>query len=171
MTGILVTNSDKVFFPVALGGVLGCGLMAGIFFAFSAFVMKAFARLPADQGIAAMQSVNAAILNPVFFTLFFGTAVTCLLAIIYSVSHWQYPGAGWLLAGAALYLLGSFLVTVLFNVPMNDALAAVTPGSPDAASVWANYMSRWTAWNHVRTVAALAATASFALALHVPARY
>lgn len=158
--------SEKLFFPVTVGAVVGCGLMAGIFFAFSAFVMKAFARLSADQGIAAMQSVNAAILNPIFFTAFFGTAAVCLLALICAFWHWHDPGAGYLLAGALFYLVGSFLVTVVFNVPLNDALASVVPASRDGANVWASYLSKWTAWNHVRTVAALAATASFALALY-----
>jgi len=53
---------------------LGCGLIAGVFFAFSTFVMKALAGLPTAQGIAAMQSVNVAVLNGWFFSAFFGTA-------------------------------------------------------------------------------------------------
>ncbi|MGD9741821.1 MAG: hypothetical protein AB7V53_04220, partial [Dongiaceae bacterium] len=48
---------------------LGAGLIAGLFFAFSSFVMAALARLPADQGVAAMQSINTAVLNPVFFAV------------------------------------------------------------------------------------------------------
>jgi uncharacterized membrane protein len=37
---------------------LGCGLNAGVFFAFSSFVMKALARLQPAQGIVAMQSIT-----------------------------------------------------------------------------------------------------------------
>lgn len=158
--------ADKLLFPVTLGAVLGCGLMAGIFFAFSAFVMKAFAALPPNQGIAAMQSVNVVIQNPVFFMVFFGTTAASVFAVVFSLLHRHDPGAGWLLAGGALFLVGSFLVTVVFNVPMNDALASVSPASHDGAGVWAGYLTHWTAWNHVRTVASLAATASFALALY-----
>lgn len=164
-----MATSDKWLLPVTLSGVLGCGLMAGIFFAFSAFVMQAFARLPADKGIAAMQSVNVTILNPIFFLVFFGAAAVCVIALLYSPLHWHDPGAVYLFAGSALYLVGSFLVTVVFNVPMNDALAAVTPASHDGATVWASYLNNWTAWNHVRTVASLAATAAFALALRFQA--
>ncbi len=45
---------------------VGCGLMAGFFFAFSICVMKALEALPPAQGIAAMQSINVAVINPCF---------------------------------------------------------------------------------------------------------
>jgi uncharacterized membrane protein len=44
-------------------------------------------------------------------------------------------------------------------------LAAVDAASPNGASLWAEYVDIWTAWNHVRTVSALAAAASLAIAL------
>lgn len=56
---------------------LGCGLMAGVFFAFSTFVMKALGALPPAQGIAAMQSINVAVINRWFMAAFFGTALLC----------------------------------------------------------------------------------------------
>ena len=70
-----------------------------------------------------------------------------------------------LLAGALLYLAGSFLVTIVFNVPRNDALAAVDPSSAAGTTLWASYLTAWTAWNHVRTAAALAAAAALSIAL------
>jgi len=79
--------------------------------------------------------------------------------------RWEKPGAAYLLAGGALYFVGTFLVTVAFNVPLNNSLAVVAPDAPDAEQQWAGYVSRWTAWNHVRTVAALAALACFMMAL------
>jgi uncharacterized membrane protein len=157
--------SDKLLSVLTLSTALGCGLIARVFFAFSAFVMRAFARLPLREGMAAMQSVNVAVLNPLFLTVFVGTAVACIVVIISAFLRWSHPGAAYLLAGALLYLVGTFLVTMVFNVPLNDALAAVAPDAPNAASVWASYLARWTAWNHVRTVAALAAAASLTLAL------
>lgn len=160
-----MTIVDKFFFPLTLAA-LGCGLMAGAFFAFSSFVMKAFAALPPEKGIAAMQSVNVAVLNPLFLGVFMGTAALCVLALIAAFLRWDAPGAVYLLVGGVLYLVGTFLVTAAINVPMNDALAAVKPDSPEGARVWANYLTNWTFWNHVRTVAALAATAAFTLALH-----
>src|SRR5687767_10674164 len=156
---------DDLLFALTLCAALGCGLIAGVFFAFSAFVMKALARLPAAEGIAAMQSINVAVINPLFLGVFLGTAAACAAAAVGALLRWQKPGAGYVLAGAALYVVGTFLVTILFNVPLNNSLAAVTPSDPAAASQWAGYMSRWTAWNHVRTAAALLAAGSFVIAL------
>ena len=152
---------------LVFSAALGCGLVAGVFFAFSAFVMRAFARLPPGEGIAAMQSVNVAVLNPLFLTVFVGTAVVSLLAVISAFLRWNEPGAGYLLTGGLLYLIGTFLVTAAFNVPRNEALAAVAPADPASASLWASYLSSWTAWNHVRTAAALAAAVSFTFALRL----
>jgi len=144
---------------------LGSGLVAGIFFAFSNFVMKALARVTPAQGIAAMQSINVVVLNRWFFAVFFGTAACCLALAIASFVRWQRPGAGYLLAGSLLYLIGTILVTITCNVPLNDALAAVDPSNADAGPVWTNYLKNWTAWNHVRTIAGLTAAASFTVAL------
>ncbi|UUZ68247.1 DUF1772 domain-containing protein [Polaromonas sp. P2-4] len=151
--------------PLTFVAALGCGLVAGIFFAFSAFVMKALARLPPGQGIAAMQSINVAVLNPWFMAAFMGTAVACALALIASLLRWHEPGAVYLFAGSTLYLVGCLLVTIVFNVPKNEALALVVPATPDGASLWAGYVSSWTAWNHVRTAASLAAAVSLTIAL------
>lgn len=148
---------------VLYAATLGCGLMAGLFFAFSVSIMTALSRLNPAEGIGAMQSINIAILNPVFLVVFLGTAGACAFVVISAVLRWQEPGALYLLVGGALYLVGAFLVTVLFNVPMNDALASVAPEDPEAASLWADYLATWTAWNHVRTVAALAAAASLTI--------
>lgn len=150
---------------LTLVAALGCGLIAGVFFAFSAFVMKALGRLPPGEGIAAMQSINVAVLNPWFLSAFLGTAAACVLVMISSLLRWRDPGAAYLLAGGALYLIGTFLVTVVFNVPRNKALASVRPADSDGASLWASYLASWTAWNHIRTAAALAAAASLTIAL------
>jgi uncharacterized membrane protein len=144
---------------------LGCGLIAGVFFAFSSFVMKALARLPAPQGIAAMQSINVLAVTPVFMTALFGTAAACLLLGVAALFVWQTPGAGYLLIGSLCYLVGTVVVTILFNVPRNDALAGIHEASADGARFWTDYVNSWTAWNHVRTVAALAAAASITIAL------
>ena len=144
---------------------LGSGLVGGIFFAFSNFVMKALARVPPAQGVAAMQSINVVVLNRWFFAVFFGTAVCCLALAISSFARWQKPDAGYLLAGSLLYLIGSIIVTIACNVPLNDALAAVDPSSADAGRVWTDYLKKWTAWNHLRTGAALAAAALFIVGL------
>lgn len=98
---------DDWLFVVTLVSAFGCGLMAGVFFAFSTFVMKALARLPAAQGIAAMQSINVAAINPLFMGALFGTAATCVVLAVSSLSAWQKPGAAYLLIGSLLYLVGT----------------------------------------------------------------
>ena len=156
---------DGLLFTVTLVAALGCGLMAGLFFAFSVSVMKALARLPSAEGIAAMQAINVAIINLVFLATFFGTAAACVLVMIASLLRWHDPGAVYLLIGCALYLVGTFLVTLVFNVPKNNALASVAPADPEGAGLWTDYLSKWTAWNHVRAAAALAAATSLTIAL------
>ena len=145
---------------VTLLAALGCALMAGLFFAFSVSVMRGLARIPPAAGIAAMQAINIVILNPVFGLVFFGTTAVCLIVTVAAVVQWHQPASAWMLAGGLLYLIGAFGVTVVFNVPRNDALAAVDPASPEGARVWAGYLVTWTTWNHVRTIASLVATAA-----------
>lgn len=154
-----------MLFTLKLAAALGCGLIAGVFFAFSSFVMRAFGRLPAEQGIAAMQSVNVVVLNPVFLSVFVGTAAVCGAAVIASFFRWREPDAIYLLAGGLLYVIGTFVVTMAFNVPRNEALAVAAPADPASLKLWAGYLTSWTAWNHVRTAAALAASAAFGIAL------
>jgi len=160
-----MTTADRLLFVLKLFSALGCGLSAGVLFAFSSFVMSALGRLPPAQGIAAMQAINITVINPVFFTPFFGTGFICLYLGVRSLGRWNNPGAAYVLAACLLYLVGTILVTIVFNVPLNDALAGVQPESAEGARLWATYLSRWTTWNHVRTLAALAAAALFTLAL------
>ena len=155
---------DGLLFTLTLISALGCGLVAGIFYAFSTFVMKALARVPAASGIAAMQSINIVVINAWFMAVFFGTAVACIL-VVFSLLSWNVPESVYQLTGSLLYLIGTILVTMIFNVPRNNALAATDPASPDGASVWAGYLTSWTAWNHVRTAAALAAVVLLTIAL------
>ena len=156
---------ESLLFALTFLSVLGAGLVAGIFFAFSAFIMSALGRLPPAGGISAMQSINVVVLNPLFFAVFFGTAAASLALAIAALIGWFNASATYLLAGSLLYLVGTILVTIVFNVPLNNRLASVTPGSSEGAAVWTRYLSAWTAWNHVRTAASLAAAASFIMAL------
>lgn len=149
---------------LTVAAALGCAAMGGLFFAFSTFVMQALARIPAAAGIAAMQSINAVILNPWFFGLFFGTAAACAVVIAAAVLDWT-AASPWRAVGGALYLLGAIGVTIVRNVPLNQALDAVPPDAPEAPERWADYGVRWTRWNHVRTVACLAAAAALIVAV------
>jgi uncharacterized membrane protein len=160
-----MTTVDNSLFALKLFSALGCGLIAGVFFAFSSFVMPALARLQPTQGIAAMQSINITVINPLFMTTFLGTGAACIFLAVSSLLRWHQPGAAYLLLGSLLYLVGTVGVTIVFNVPLNDALATVKPDSPDGVNLWASYLANWTNWNHIRGAAALAAAASLTIAL------
>lgn len=150
---------------LALAAVLGSAIIAGVFFAFSSFIMKALARLPSSEGIAAMQSINVVVLNPGFLGTFMGTALISALIAVLAIMAWGTPSAPWLLAGSISYFMGTFLVTGLGNVPLNDQLAAVSTTDPGAAIVWQHYLDRWTLLNTIRTIASTAATLSFSIGL------
>jgi uncharacterized membrane protein len=149
----------------AVVAMLGSALIAGVFFAFSNFIMKALARVPSEEGIAAMQSINVVVINPSFLGAFMGTAVISLVLAGLAVNSWGMPSSPWFLAGALSYLIGTFLVTGLGNVPLNDQLAAVSAADASAVAVWQHYLDRWTMLNTVRTAAALAAAISLTIGL------
>ena len=142
-----MTIADELIVLAALGS----GLIGGVFFAFSNFVMKALDRIDPASGLSAMKSINVVVLNPLFLGVFTGNAIIC---VILAFLRWEDP---WLLAGCLLYVIGTFGVTMVFNVPRNEALSKIDPGQPGAAEAWRGYVRSWTMWNHVRTVAALAA--------------
>src|SRR3546814_11195234 len=95
----------------------------------------------------------------------FGTAPCCGVVAVSSLMTCRIPGAAYLFAGSLLYLVGTIVVTFVFNVPRNEALAAAAPDGADAAELWTRYLAEWTAWNHVRAAAALLAAALLILAL------
>ncbi|HSX54189.1 MAG TPA: anthrone oxygenase family protein [Sphingomonas sp.] len=141
--------------PVLIAAV-GAFVIGGVFYGFSTFVMQALARLPVPEGIRAMQAINVTVINPLFLGIFIGTALLlCGLGIVAILNPGQ-PGAIYVIAGAALYVLGCFAVTMVCNVPLNNAIAAADPASADGAAVWARYLRDWVFWNHVRTAASLA---------------
>ncbi len=144
---------------------LGSGLLAGVYFAFSTFIMQAFARLPVDQGIAAMQSINTTIVRSPFIVLFLLTAALSLFIAVMAILYWRGSVSMMMLAGAALYVVASFLSTMVFNVPLNDALDKVDGHSAESAQLWSTYLRDWVWWNHVRTVASLLAACAFVKAL------
>jgi uncharacterized membrane protein len=148
-----------------IAALLGSALVGGIFFAFSSFVMKSLARVPPAEGIAAMQSINVVVINPSFLGAFIGTAALSLVLGSLALTGWSHPSANLFLGGAIFYIVGTFLVTMLGNVPLNDNLAALCATNAGAAELWEQYLNRWTMWNHVRTASAMLAALLFTLGL------
>jgi len=146
---------------------LGAGLVGGVFFAFSTFVMKALGQLPASHGMAAMQRINVTVLGPLFLGVFVGTAVLAGICVLAGFFPWGTPRSMLLLAAGLLYAVGTFGVTVAMNVPRNERLAKLDADSAAAEAYWPIYQREWLFWNHLRTLAALAAAACAAAALIV----
>lgn len=154
-----------LFTTLVLLCALGCGLNSGVFFAFSTFVMQGLARLAPDAGIDAMKAINVTAVRPLFMSLLFGTAVLCAIAIVLALIAWDRPGSLLVGIGGAVYIAGAILVTMLGNVPLNNALGRIASADGDGATVWRRYLRDWTRWNHVRTIACTLAMALFILAL------
>jgi uncharacterized membrane protein len=143
---------------------VGSAVVGGVLFAFSSFVMKALADLPDKEGIEAMQSINRQAPTPVFMAALFGTAAVCMALIVVAIRHWDRTESIYQLVGGALYLAG-IVLTAVYHVPKNNALALVDPASAGATNAWATYVRVWTAWNHVRTFTSVAGAAVLAFAL------
>jgi uncharacterized membrane protein len=148
-------------------GALTTGLMAGLYFAFSVAVMPALARLDGGRGTEAMQSVNRAILNPLFLAVFLTCGLSGGALAVSSAWTWDQPGPGLRLAGGVLAFGGSLVLTTLYHVPRNNALDEVGAESPEGAAQWTRYLREWVPANHVR---ALACTVSLVLLLLASAR-
>ncbi|MEW2045258.1 anthrone oxygenase family protein [Streptomyces sp. NPDC005476] len=156
---------DGPYLVLAVLGALVTGLMAGVFCAFSVLVMRGLAALPPAQGVAAMNAINSSATTPAFMVPFLGAAALCAVIVVVTFVLWPDDGAVHLLLGSALYLCGAFGVTVMANVPRNEALAKLEPGTPEAVTYWPAYLRQWTRWNHVRAVASAASALVYVLAL------
>jgi uncharacterized membrane protein len=127
--------------------------------------MSGLRRLPWQQGLAAMQASNAAALSPLFLAALFLPALTGLAIAVDAALDLGDDEAGLRLAGSLAYLLGTILPTITYHVPCNERLALVDPAKPDAEQLWRRYAAGWTAWNHLRTIMALAASTILTVAL------
>ena len=134
---------------------LGSCLVAGMFYAFSSFVMPALARLDPAEGVRAMQSINLTVITPSFMAVFLGTAPVSVAAAALALAQGQ--GAALVLAGAAIYAVGVIGVTMGANQPRNLALAELDPDSPATEAEWSTYVTEWVRWNTIRTAAGVLA--------------
>lgn len=154
---------SSVYAVMLFAGAVSAALVAGIFYAFSSFVMPALGRVPDEQGRGAMNAINVAVYTPSFMTLFIGTALLSAVLAVWSLFSIENLPSQLVLGGSLLYVLGCFGVTIAFNVPLNRRLAEADAGSGDA--LWRRFLHEWTIWNTVRTIAAGLGSALFILAL------
>jgi uncharacterized membrane protein len=134
-------------------------LVAGLFFGFEVAVNGGLHRLKDPEYVGAMQSINVAILNPIFMLSFFGPVILLPLAsFLYRDSS---VALGLLVGASLLYIIGTFGLTIAGNVPLNERLASVdATSSSDAEMSQARvqFEGRWNRLHSVRTLASSAAT-------------
>lgn len=156
-------NRYAAFRAVTLGGAtLTVGLMAGLFYAYSVSVNLGLTEQPDESYVGAMQQINEKIMNPLFFAGFFG-AILFLFAA--TAAHFPRPRTRrfWLVASACvLYVAGALGVTVLANIPLNEALARVSLEAPpdELARARSVFEAPWNFWNAVRSVSSFLAFAA-----------
>lgn len=148
-------------------GAVGAGVVGGVLFGFSSFVMSALDRLTGDRAIEAMQSIDRLAPSPAFMGAMFGTGGIAALLGLEGVQRLEEPGGTLLALGAGAYL-ASLLVTITYHVPRNARLARLVTPVPDAASIWRAHSRTWTRANHVRTTLAITAAVLFTLAAGAP---
>ncbi|TDE02579.1 DUF1772 domain-containing protein [Jiangella asiatica] len=149
-------GTDRIETIAVVAALTGSALLAGLWFFCSFVLMPALARRPAAEAIATMQEINVVILNPAFGMVFGGTALLSLVLTVTTLVRLDRPSAALLLTAVVVFLIGTIVATMAFNVPLNDQLAAADAGSRPAAELWPHYLSRWTGWNHVRLVSSTA---------------
>lgn len=154
---------------VTLAALLATGLAAGVFYAYATSVMLALDRLPPQQAIDVMRTINLVILNPVFFASFLGAAVLLPAAALLAWLSGLAMSAALLLGASLAYGLGTFGVTVAVNVPLNEALGRLPPSSAAPATDWAAFAGRWNLGNRIRAAFGVLAMLLTGLALHAMA--
>ena len=145
----------------------GMGLMAGVFAIFSNAIMPGLRDTDDRTFVAGFQSIDRAIINPLFMTTFFGTLIATGVA---AGLHGQDDHRGplpWISTAFVLYL-AVVVITIAVNVPLNDAIKAA--GLPNGVAALAAvrgqfHEARWVRWNAVRTVMTVGAFGSLLGAL------
>ena len=151
----------KVFlFPT----VLFSGLVAGLFYAYSCSVNIGLRSLPDSEYLKAMQSINAAIQNPVFFISFMGLL---LLFPITAGQLYKQPNDSFYLivAAMAIYFVGVFGVTVFCNVPLNEQLAKFPIATANQNEISAMRQIFEKPWNNYHTLRTCASVLAFGLTI------
>jgi uncharacterized membrane protein len=139
-----------------LSTILLTALLAGLFYAWSCSVMPGLARLSDTHYLHAMQAMNRAILNPVFFLSFLGSSALLPLCAWQQARSLGTAGAVLVIAAAVIHWIGMMGVTVLGNIPINNMLDSTDLGSASAgelSKLRAALQGTWVRLNNVRTAA------------------
>jgi len=150
-------------------GALSTALMAGVYFAFSSFVMDSLKGIDDTSGITAMQSINKTILGSSFMPLFFGSSMIAAALAVISIYKLEGMVSYVTTASGIVYVMGMLLCTAAFNVPLNKILEKTDVESPLAPRIWKHYLHNWTRWNHLRTLTSIISCGLFIYALTLKA--
>lgn len=151
---------------------LAAALIAGLFYAWSCSVIPGLSRLPDADYINAMQQLNRAIENPVFFASFMGALILlpcCTLVLYRQQGHWP----GYLTAATLVYWIGVMGVTAAGNIPLNKALDAFSLHTATREAIAAQralFELPWRRLHNIRTIAACISLVLVLLACLQPAQ-
>lgn len=143
---------------------LGAGVVGGVFFAFSGFVMRGLGEVSPATGLEAMQAINRTAVRPPLMITLFGTMLTGLAACVLLAVNDAGHALWWGFAGEVVYLGAVIVLTVGFHVPRNNRIAPLDPRDPASLTEWKRYRAAWTRGNHLRTAGGVAAAALFGIA-------
>ncbi len=158
---------DSILYSVVMFAATSTAMMTGIYFAFSGFIMRALEQVGAENAAPTMNAINQVILRSWFMPLFFGSTLTTVLILIISMINWQQSISTLLIFASTTYLLGMFLCTVFFNVPLNKRLLVAESSNNTINQTWLHYVKHWTRWNHLRTLTSLIASICYMYFLHI----
>lgn len=141
------------------------GLIAGLFYAYTCSVNPGLGKLPDKEYLAAMQSINRAILNPVFLSTFAGTLLLLPLSTWLSYTKPASSSFILMLISALVYAVGVFGVTMFGNVPLNEVLDKFNLGSASAEEISTQRAMFEAPWNWLHNIRTLGALISLVLAV------
>ncbi|MFY0618952.1 DUF1772 domain-containing protein [Shimia sp.] len=145
---------STIFILLIQCAILSYTFVAGVFLAFSDFVVRSLRKTSGHGGVEAMQAINREVFRWVFMTLFLGLAAVSLVITAYGAIALSGLSRTLIMLAGLFYLVGCFGVTIFFNVPMNKALAQMEMTGTKTQDYWLQtYVPCWTFWNSVRTMA------------------
>lgn len=152
---------------LTIAAAAGSAVAGGFYLSFSAVVMPALRLVPPAHAVRVMNHINRFAVRLPFMTVFFGTAVAGTWVAISSAGEVGSPAALLRLAGAGLYLSG-FILTIAYNVPLNNRLARFSDAQ--AASQWPQWAGNWSKANTVRAALSIAGALAMATSGYVAGR-
>lgn len=143
---------------LGLYGMIYLWLIAGVFLAFSDFIMKSLNRMEESAAIEAMQSINLWVYRSLFMIGLYTMVPVSLAGILL---WFLADGPASFAIGGALYLIGVIIVSGLGNIPLNHKLAVLKADERDSKLFWVVYVQKWSAYNHLRVLGAALAALCF----------